>query len=83
MTAVKNDQSEKVIKKRNRRSVDEIIIDLEKKLERAKMQKAKANTQHLAKIGMRAIEIIGESLPTSEEEAEKIINVLEGIVSGK
>ncbi len=75
------EQEGKVIKRRNRRTVDEIIVDLEKKLERAKMQKAKTGMQHLAKVGMKAAELIGEPIPTSEEEANRVINVMEGIIT--
>lgn len=80
-TKKEKEQVEKVVKRRKRRSVEEIIVDLESKLERAKMQRAKTNMQHLAKVGMKTAELLNESFPTNEEEADRIINILEGVIS--
>ena len=80
-TKKEKEQAEKVVKKRKRRSVEEIIADLEKKLEKAKMQQAKTSMQYLAKVGMKTAELLGEPLPTDDEETDRIISILEGIIT--
>lgn len=67
----------KPVKKRIRRPVEEIILELEEKLEKARLKKAKKNMEYLAKIGIKLAVLMKEDIPSSQEDTDKIIKKME------